>query len=493
LSAATHVRVAIAGSGFSGLGMAIRLEQEGMDDFLVFERADELGGTWRDNTYPGCACDVPSHLYSFSFAPNPNWSRAFSRQPEILDYLRGCATRFGVLPHIRFGHEVQDSVWDAASQRWRITTSKGAFTADVLVAGMGPLSEPRMPNVPGLDRFQGTTFHSARWDASFDPSGKRVAVVGTGASAIQFVPEIQPKVSQLHLFQRTPPWIVPRRDRSITRFERWLFRHVPGLQRAIRLTLYSLRELLVFGFMRPKTMRLIQKIAVSYLRKSIPDSTLRAKLTPPYTMGCKRVLISSDYLPTLTKPNVEVLTSGLAEVRERSVGASDGTEREVDALIFGTGFHVTDPPIAPHVRGRDGRTLAEHWQGSPKAHVGTTVSGFPNLFLLLGPNTGLGHNSVMLMAEAQIEHVLGALRHMQRDGVATVEPRAEAQQQFVTETEARLGPTVWNAGGCVSWYLDETGRNSTIWPGFIGTFKRRVQRFRPEEYVLAKRVEPAGA
>ncbi|MBS2032177.1 MAG: NAD(P)/FAD-dependent oxidoreductase [Deltaproteobacteria bacterium] len=472
--------------------MAIRLKQEGVHDFLIFERANDLGGTWRDNTYPGCACDVPSHLYSFSFAPNPDWTRAFSRQPEILAYLRTCAERFGVMPHLRFGHEVQHSAWDEANQRWRITTSQGEFTADVLVAGMGPLSEPRLPSVPGLERFRGPTFHSARWDTSFDPSGKRVAVVGTGASAIQFVPAIQPQVAKLLLFQRTPPWIVPRRDRTITSFERWLFRHVPGLQRAIRATLFTLRELLVFGFMRPKTMRLLQKIALRYLQKSIPDPALRARLTPPYTMGCKRVLISSDYLPALNQPNVEVLSASLSEVRERSVIASDGTEREVDAVIFGTGFHVTDPPLAPHVRGRDGRTLAEHWQKSPKAHVGTTVSGFPNLFLLLGPNTGLGHNSVVLMAEAQIEHVLGALRHMQRAGVTTVEPRPEAQAQFIAETDALLAPTVWNAGGCSSWYLDETGRNSTIWPGFITAFQRRVERFRPEEYLLDKRAEPTG-
>jgi cation diffusion facilitator CzcD-associated flavoprotein CzcO len=476
-------QIAIIGSGFGGLGAAIRLRQRGFTDFRIFERAADVGGTWRDNTYPGCACDVQSHLYSFSFAPNPDWTRSYSPQPEIWDYLRRCARDFGVLPHIRFRHEVRDAAWDERALAWRIETPEGAYTARVLVLASGALSEPALPKLPGIDTFKGAAFHSARWDHTYDLNGKRVAVVGTGASAIQFVPEIQPLVSRLYVFQRTPPWIMPRTDRTLRDGERRMFRRFPAAQRAARGSLYLLRELLVFGFRHIPASKLVERMALRHLERSVPDAELRAKLKPSYSIGCKRILVSNDYLPALTRPNVELVTCAVSEVRERSVVGSDGVEREVDAIIYGTGFRVTDPPLAGHVRGRGGRTLAEVWDGSPQAHAGTTVAGFPNLFILMGPNTGLGHTSVLIMLEAQIEHVLSALEHMKASGAAAIEPRPEAQAAYVAEVERRMRGTVWTAGGCASWYLDRTGRNSTLWPDSTWRFRRRVARLDPAEYV----------
>jgi cation diffusion facilitator CzcD-associated flavoprotein CzcO len=480
-----RVRVAIVGSGFAGLGMAIRLKQSGEQDFLVLERAHEVGGVWRDNTYPGCACDVQSHLYSFSFAPNPGWTRSYSPQPEILRYLRGCAERFEILPHVRFGHTVRDAAWDAGANAWRLDTSHGEILAEVLVAGAGALSEPSTPSLPGLERFQGKVFHSARWDHDYDLAGKRVAVIGTGASAIQFVPRIQPTVARLDLYQRTPPWVLPRGDHALGALARRIYRAVPSLQQLTRARIYMLREMMLFGFTNPAIMRLGQRLAVKHLERTVRDPELRRKLTPDYTIGCKRVLISDDYLPSLTQPNVALITDGIREIREHSIVTADGQEREVDAIIFGTGFHVADMPIARHVRGREGLTLQEIWHGSPKAHLGTTVAGFPNFFMLQGPNTGLGHTSVITMIESQIEHVLGALEWLKKSGAVSVEPRADAQERFVRQVDEKMRGTVWTSGGCLSWYLDETGRNSTLWPGSTFSFRRRLARFRPGEYVTA--------
>ncbi|MCK8498717.1 flavin-containing monooxygenase [Myxococcus fulvus] len=487
LARVRHFHVAIAGSGFGGLGMAIRLKQEGMEDFVILERAGDVGGVWRDNLYPGCACDVPSHLYSFSFAPNPRWSRAYSPQPEIHAYLRDCAERFGVLPHVRFHHTVEEASWDEAAQHWRLQTSQGLFTADVFIFAAGAFSEPVVPSLPGLERFQGKVMHSARWDPGYALEGRRVAVVGTGASAIQFVPVIQPKVSRLVLFQRTPPWILPREDRPIAAWRQWLYARVPGARWLTRLGIYAVKELSALAFMHPWIIRLAQRGAKRHLRDSVKDPVLRAKLTPGYTMGCKRVLVSDDYLPALTRDNVEVVTEGLQEVREHSVVTTTGAEHPVDALIFGTGFQITEPAFARHIRGRDGRSLTETWAGSMKAHLGTSVSGFPNFFMLLGPNTGLGHTSVILMMEAQFAHVLSALRYLEGRGLAAVEPTADAQEAFIQDVDTRMARTVWLTGGCVSWYLDATGRNSTLWPGFTFSYHHRVSAFEPSEYVAIAR------
>jgi len=476
-----HVEIAIVGAGFGGLGAAIRLSQRGYTGIAIFERADELGGTWRDNSYPGCACDVPSHLYSFSFALNPDWSRTFSPQPEIWAYLIACAKRFGVDQYIRFGHDVRGASWDAGTGRWLIETSRGAYTADVLVAAAGPLAEPALPKLPGLETFEGTAFHSARWRHDHDLTGRRVAVVGTGASAIQFIPEIQPQAGHLTVFQRTAPWVMGRRERPITSTERWIYRHIPGTQKIMRVGIYLAREAFVLGFMHPNLMRRMQKFTLGHLRKQVTDPALRAKLTPGFTMGCKRILQSNVYYPALTKPNVDVVTEPIREVRPHGIVTADGVEHRVDTIIFGTGFHVTDMPIAERVRGRDGRTLAEVWQGSPKAYLGATVAGFPNLFLLLGPSTGLGHNSVVFMIECQLDYLLKALAYRRRTG-APIEPSPSAQAAFATEMDDGLAGTVWAQGGCKSWYQDSTGRLSTLWPGATWRYWLRTRRLRTEDY-----------
>ncbi|GGM59673.1 flavin-containing monooxygenase [Dactylosporangium sucinum] len=477
-----HVRVAVVGAGFGGLGAAIRLKQHGHHDFVVFERSGELGGTWRDNGYPGCACDVPSHVYSYSFALNPRWSNTYSPQPEIWDYLRRVADRYDLRPSIRFGTEVRQASWDGAAKRWRIETSGGDWTADVLISAGGPLNEPVVPKLAGLETFRGETFHSARWNHDADLAGKRVAVIGTGASAIQIVPAIQPVVGRLSLFQRTPAWVIPRQERPLRAWEHWMYRRIPGSQRLMRTIVYWQVEATVIGFLRPWVMRYAQRLALLNLRRAVRDPGLRAKLTPDYALGCKRVLKSNTYYPALTRDNVDLVTDPIAEVRPHGIVTRDGTEHPADVIVFGTGFHVTDLPIAERIRGRDGRSLAEVWQGSPRAYRGTTVAGFPNLFLLLGPNTGLGHNSVVLMIESQLNYVMAALDRMRARRLATVEPRPEAQQRYVERVDRRMASTVWATGGCQSWYLDSTGRNSTLWPGSTWRYRQRMRRFDARAY-----------
>ncbi|MBO0815599.1 MAG: DUF4873 domain-containing protein, partial [Actinobacteria bacterium] len=396
-----HVRVAIIGAGLGGIGAGIRLRGAGVTDFVILERAGSVGGTWRDNTYPGCACDIPSHLYSFSFAPNPDWSHSFSRQPEIWRYLEDVAGRYGLRRHLVFGTEVIRADWEAGPARWRLRTSRGEMTADVLICASGPLSEPSLPDVPGLADFTGEVFHSARWNHDFDLAGKRVAVVGTGASSIQIVPEIQPVVERLVLFQRTPAWVVPRRDRTISEFEKRLYRRVPAAQRLARLGIYVSRESMVGGFTRrPAILKAAQRLALRNLARSVPEPGLRDKLTPDYVMGCKRILISSDFYPALREPNVQVIASGLAKVDGNTLTAKDGTSCEVDAIILATGFHAVDAPIAERVHGADGMSLAQSWAGDMRALRGTTIAGFPNLCMVIGPNTGLGHNSMIYMIES---------------------------------------------------------------------------------------------
>jgi cation diffusion facilitator CzcD-associated flavoprotein CzcO len=489
----TTTGVAIIGSGFSGLAMAAELKRAGRDDFVILERAGDIGGTWRDNSYPGCACDVPSHLYSFSFAPNPDWSSTFSPQEEIHAYLRNVATDQGLLPHVRYGVEVEEAAWDDDDAVWRLRTSAGELEARSVASAAGPLSEPSIPDIPGLREFKGAVFHSATWDHDHDLTGERVAVVGTGASAIQFVPQIQPQVSKLHLFQRTAPWIMPRPDRPLTHLEHALYRRFPKAQLAMRAGIYWARELFAIPMLHHKLARHIERVAVRHLHMQVEDPELRRKLRPGYSPGCKRILVSNDYFPALTKENVEVVCDGITEVRERSVVDSTGLEREVDTIILGTGFHVTDLPIADRVRGRDGRTLSEHWDGSLEALRGTTVQGFPNLFFILGPNTGLGHTSVVLMAEAQAGYIRQALEHIERAGIAGIEPRTEMQAQWNEEIQRRSQDTVWLNGGCDSWYIDRNGRNSTLWPDHTFKFFAAMRRFQPAEYRVLPAAVPAAA
>ena len=466
----SEVDVAVVGSGFSGLCMAVKLREAGIEDFVVLERGDAVGGTWWFNTYPGCGCDVPSHLYSFSFAPNPDWTRTYSRQPEIERYLARVAEDFDLGRSVRLGTTVTGAQWDDGAQRWSVETDRGELSARVLVSAAGALSDPKNPDIDGLERFRGATFHSAQWDHDYDLEGKRVAVIGTGASAIQFVPAIAPDVAQMHVFQRTAPWIMPHTDRPISVRERRLYRRFPLLQKLVRGGIYSARELLVLGFAKqPRLMKLVERLARRHMDEQISDPELRRKVEPGYTIGCKRILPSNKWYPALGRDNVELVTDGIAEVREHSIVTGAGEEIAVDAIIFGTGFNVTDMPVASYVRGRDGRTLDEHWQGSPRAHLGSTVPGFPNLFMLLGPNTGLGHSSMVYMIESQVAYVIDALKEMRRRGAGTAEVRPEAVRDFNDGIDERMRDTVWNTG-CSSWYLDATGRNSTLWPDWTFAF-----------------------
>lgn len=479
-AAPQHAHIAIIGTGFGGLGAAGRLLQEGFDDLVVFERADDVGGVWRDNRYPGAACDVQSHLYAFSFAPNPAWTRRFAPREEIWQYLRDVAERFGVLPHVRFRHNVKGAMWDAEALHWKIETSRGLFTADLLVAAPGALAEPRLPRLPGLDTFGGLVLHSSRWDERLDLAGKRVALVGTGASAVQLVPALQPVVGHLTLFQRTAPWVLPRRDRALG--ERGLLQRWPRLQRLVRGAIHALREAYGLMFRHPAVARLAERVARRHLRRQVADPDLRRALTPDYLFGCKRVLLSDDYYPALAQPNVTVVAGGAAGVRPGAVVEPDGTEHPADVLVFATGFHIL--AFVQRLHNAAGESLAAVWRGVPAAHVGTTVHGFPNLFLIQGPNTGHGYTSVILMIEAQIEHVVNAARYLRARGLAAAEPTEAAQAGFMEEVDRRAEGTVWSVGQCSSWYQDATGRNSALWPGSAAAFRRRAEPFDPSDYYL---------
>ena len=483
--------IAIIGTGFSGIGMAIRLLQRGVADFTVFEKASCVGGTWRDNTYPGVACDVPSHLYSFSFAPNPSWSRMFSPGPEIRAYLERCATDFGVLPHVRFGSEVVRAAWLPTRQRWELRLSTGeTWHARVLVAGMGGLHRPAYPDIPGRDRFAGLALHSALWRDDVDLTGKRVAVIGTGASAIQFVPQIAPHAKELLVFQRTAPWVMAKADRPIEPWEQRLFARWPVVQKLVRAAIYTMLEVRVPGFTRlPWALAVAQRWALRHLHAQVPDAALRAKLTPDYTMGCKRVLLSNDYYPALTRPNVTVVTDRIAEIRPGGLTLADGTQHDVDVLLYGTGFQATDPMPPGVVFGRDGRDIVETWRDGPQAFQGTTVSGFPNLFLLMGPNTGLGHSSMVYMIESQITYVLAALDAMRARRADAVDVRLDVQDAFNAELQAKLAETVWQSGGCRSWYQHASGRNVVLWPGFTWAFRQLLAEFHADEYEFLQAAE----
>lgn len=476
---ARHVHVLIVGSGFSGLGMAIRLSRQGVRDYLVLERGGDVGGTWRDNTYPGAACDVPSQLYSYSFALNPEWSRSFSKQPEIQRYIQGVAERYGVRDKHVFDCEMTGARWNEAEARWEVRTSRGEFTADILISAVGALCEPNLPDIKGINTFEGQIFHSARWDHDAELTGKRVAVIGTGASAIQIVPSIAPEVAHLDLYQRTAPWLLPRMDRPYTLPERLAFKYVPGVQKLSRAAIYAARETQVVGLAKfPPAMLALETIARAKLRFEVRDRELREKVTPNFRIGCKRMLISNDYYPALGRANVDVVTDGIAEIRPGSIVTKDGTEREFDAIIVATGFHVTDSPVYETISGRDGRTLTEVFdEGGQQAYKGSAIANFPNMFFLLGPNVGLGHTSMVYMIESQINYIADAVATFDRAGLRTVEVRKDTQDTFNRGLQDKLAGSVWSTGGCASWYLDKHGNNTTLWPDFTFRFRRLLETF----------------
>ncbi|SFM37145.1 flavin-containing monooxygenase [Methylobacterium pseudosasicola] len=485
-AAPTILEVLIVGAGFSGLAMAIRCKQAGIGPLRVIEKAEGIGGTWHENTYPGAACDVPSHLYSLSFAPKADWTRMYAPQAEIRAYLRETAERNGLMPLIQLKTAFTGATWDEARALWQVETDRGPLTARVIVSGMGGLHHPAYPDLPGRDSFAGPAFHTAVWDHSVALAGKRIGVIGTGASAIQVVPELAKVAAHLTLFQRTPPWIMPKHDHAIAEATQARYRRLPLLRRIERARLFWLHELrALFGFTKvSKLTKQAEGLARHHLAKAVKDRDLRAKLTPNYRLGCKRVLISDDYYPTLQRPNVTLETGNIARITESGVTLADGTAHELDAIVYATGFDVTGSFARMDLVGRGGLRLADAWAGGGMgAYQGITVAGFPNYFMLLGPNTGLGHNSIVSMIEVQVQHVLDCLSALRR-GARDIEVRPEAQARFLDRIRARLADSIWQAGGCRSWYLDAEGRNTTLWPDSVMAYRRSARRARMADYRL---------
>lgn len=477
--------IVIIGTGFAGIGMGARLKRAGKDDFVILERADDIGGTWRDNTYPGVACDVPSPLYSFSFRLNPDWTRLFSPGPEIHAYMKMVAREEGLMPHVRFNSPVADAAWDAEAKVWRLDTPNGEVQAKVLITGTGHLADESLPSVPGLDEFSGQVFHSARWRHGVSLEGKRIGIVGSGASAIQIVPEVATRAGHVVVFQRSAPYILPRPDRAFSEAEKQMFRRDPSMMRKLRDDIFWMLEN-TFASRRgvPRFLAENKHDALAHLARQIPDLALRAKLTPDYEIGCKRVLLSNDYYPTFLRDNVTLENSALERVEEGTAVAASGARFDVDVLIFCTGFETAMPPYATLVRGADGLSLAEYWQSGMEAYASTTVNGFPNLFVLNGPNTGLGHNSAIYIIESQIAYVMEALEWAAKTNGGPLEPLAVEQERYSDRLQASAADTVWLSAGCKSWYLDPRSRKLTlIWPDFAHEYRYRNGRFTPAGYV----------
>ncbi|OAJ55199.1 4-hydroxyacetophenone monooxygenase [Paraburkholderia ginsengiterrae] len=483
-------RIAIVGSGFAGIGMAIRLQRMGITSFTIYEAAGDIGGTWRDNTYPGATCDVPSHLYSFSFEPNPAWSHAFGGQAEIFAYLKHCARKYDVDRYVRYNARVSAARFDDTRQVWHVELDVNgvheSIEADVVIAASGPLSRPAMPRIAGLERFEGKLFHSARWDHAYPLEGKRVAVIGTGASAVQFVPQIQPRVAHLDLFQRTAPWVMPKPNKPIGSRAHWLFRNLPATQFFVRSAMYWQHESRAIAFVvNPKLMKFPMKFSLSYLERRVKDPALRAKLTPNYRFGCKRVLLSSDYYPALGQPNVDVVTSGIREIVADGIVTEDGAHHRADAIICGTGFQVNDVGAPFDVTGLDGADLGALWlRDGPEAYFGVSVANFPNFFMIAGPNTGLGHNSMIYMIESQVQYIADCLRVLRRRNARTMNLRADVQRDFNARLQAAMQHSVWTSG-CHSWYQTRSGKVTALWPGFTFSFRKRTRRVRPHDYRFA--------
>jgi cation diffusion facilitator CzcD-associated flavoprotein CzcO len=475
----------IVGAGFSGIGMAIQLKKCGVEPVLLLERAGDVGGIWRDNVYPGCACDIPSMLYSFSFERNDGWTRLFPRQEEIWNYLRACIDTYELRGALRLNHDMAEARYDDESATWTLRMTNGTtLTTRILILAMGALNRPVVPAFPGLERYTGERFHSSAWDSAADLRGKNVAVIGTGASAVQIVPEIAEDAKRLAVFQRSAAWIMPRSDRAVSHGEQWRRRHVPGYAWFQRRLIYWLLEIRGYGFVvNPAMLKAGESVALQNLEKHVADPKLREKLVPSYRMGCKRILLSDDYYPALTRENVDVVTSPIAEFRERSIVTADGAEYPADAVVFATGFDATEPIGETHIAGRSGAVLADEWKDGMAAYLGTSVANFPNMFMIVGPNTGLGHNSMIEMMEAQYRFVCGAVELLRSQKLRAIDVKPHEQAAFNAGLQERLAKTVWSSG-CRSWYLDKSGKNTTLWPGFTYAFRKLTRRPTPEHFDL---------
>jgi cation diffusion facilitator CzcD-associated flavoprotein CzcO len=476
-----HYQALIIGAGFAGLGMAIRMKQQGFSDFLLIEKGHDVGGCWRDNTYPGAACDVPSHLYSFSFERHYPWSRRFAPQAEILDYLRHCASKYDISRHIRFNTEVTAAEWQEQQQHWRISLNDGTqLTARALITATGQLNQPAYPPLRGIDAFHGPHFHSARWDHSVDLRGKTVAVVGTGASAIQFVPEVAKVAGKLMLFQRSAAYVISKPDRAYSKLEHRILEKWPLTHTLDRARIYAANEARVLGFTSfQKAMELYKWLFRKQLNSQIQDPALREKLTPDYPMGCKRILMSNEYYPALAQKNVDVINHGIQSVDERGLIDSNGVHHAADVVIYGTGFKATDFLTPIEISGRDGRRLNEVWRDGAEAYLGISVHGFPNLFMLYGPNTNLGHNSIIYMLESQFHYVLQCLEQLKQQPV--MEVRDDVQSEFNQRIQKQIRETVWEKG-CNSWYKTESGKNTANWPGFTFDYRRRTRHLALQDF-----------
>lgn len=469
-------RVLVIGAGFGGLAAAYELSHDGLADVTVLEKADDIGGVWRENTYPGAACDVPSNLYSYSFARKNDWGRRYAEQPDILGYIHDTAEQFGLRELVRTGVEVTSAEYDDGTATWRVTTASGeVLEAEVLVPAVGQLSRPSLPNIPGLDSFTGPSFHSAQWRHDVDLTGRRVAVLGTGASAIQFVPRIRQTAGQVTIFQRSAPYVVPKVDRAYTDRHHAAFEKVPGWAAAMRGVIWETTELLGLALTRAKPLaRMLQALASSNLKRHIKDPELRAKLTPDYPIGCKRVLFSSDWYPALASDNVDVQTEEITEVTPTGVRTADGRLHEVDVIIYGTGFKATEFLAPMTITGRGGRDLNAEWADGARAHLGIAVTGFPNMFLIYGPNTNLGSSSVILMMEQQAGYIRQIVTELARRGPGRAfEVRPSVERAYDAEVQARLDKGVWT--GCDSWYRTASGRVTTNWPGLVHEYQRRTR------------------
>ncbi len=482
----------IIGAGFAGLGMAIKLKQAGIEDFVILERAGDVGGTWRDNQYPGAACDVPSNLYSFSFAPNPDWSRSFSGSREILDYIHYLAEHYDLRRHIRFHTPVDALQFDEQAGVWRAHCGDETFVGRATLLASGPLADPEYPAITGIDDFRGKKIHSARWDHGYDFRGKKVAVIGTGASAVQIVPELVKEVDQLKVFQRTPAWILPRMDQRRPEWIKKLFRRVPAAQTAARSALYGLHESMALGVIwnTPLT-GLLEKMALKHLHNQVKDPWLRRELTPDFTIGCKRVLMTSDYYPALQRPNCKLITYPIDRISEQGIRTAEGIEHQFDCIVFATGFHVNKQGAPIPIHGRDGRNLDAEWRGGAQAFKGTNISGYPNLFMTLGPNSGPGHNSALVYMEAQLDYALQGVQKILREDLKMLDVRPHVQKRHNEKLQKRLARTNWNSG-CSSWYLTEDGFNATMFPGFATQFARQLSELHDTHYIKVPIEADAG-
>lgn len=496
-----EVPLVIVGAGFGGLAMAIRLLASGRDDFLILEKAGDYGGTWHDNTYPGCGCDIPSHLYSLSFEQQPRWSRHYATQTEIQNYLSDVARRHRLHEKTRFQTEVRSLCWDGQRHRWRVECASGEHVwAEVVVLGVGGLHIPRFPEIPGLEQFAGPCFHSARWRHDVEFRGKRVAVIGSGASAVQIVPAIVDEVRQLTVFQRTPPWILPRHDRPVSPLLQEAFARVPGLQRLWRWVLYLRQESIAIAYTQnPKLLGHWQKQTMRLIQQATTDLRLRDKLWPRYPLGCKRALLSDDYYPALAREHVDLVTEPIREVHPDGIITADGQDHACDVLVLATGFRSFNPATEIEIRGRDGRRLADDWRDGPQAYNGVLVTGYPNLFMLMGPNSGLGHNSIVFMIEAQVRYILSCLDLLTRGHRRPLEIRPDIQQAFNKQLQNRFQQTVWVSDGspwrkpCTSWYKTASGRLTALWPGYSASYWWRLRRADFRDFLSAEQIAAEAA